>query len=53
MVWDFIFQTHEEPNANEWECVMGFLIGITIAYDFTEGQRRFLIDQAIDFNTIL
>ena len=53
MVWDSLSQTHEEPNADERERAMGFLTGTTAAPDLTEGQRRFLLGQAMDLNTLV
>jgi len=53
MVWDSFTQTHEEPNADERERAMGFLTGTTAAHDLTEGQRRFLLGQAMDLNTLV
>jgi hypothetical protein len=53
MVWDANSQTHEEPTADERERAMGFLTGTTAAHDLTEGQRRFLLGQAIDLNTLV
>ncbi|HEY9806811.1 MAG TPA: DNA cytosine methyltransferase [Candidatus Obscuribacterales bacterium] len=53
MVWDSMSQTHEEPTADERERAMGFLTGTTSAHDLTEGQRRFLLGQAMDLNTLV
>ena len=53
MIWDANSQTHEEPIANEREPAMGFLKGTAAAYDVKEGQRRFLLGQAIDLYTLV
>ena len=53
MVWDTTSQTYEEPSADERERAMGFLTGTTAAPDLSEGQRRFLLGQAIDLNTLV
>ena len=53
MVWDPTSQTYEEPSADERERAMGFLTGTTAAPDLSEGQRRFLLGQAIDLNTLV
>ena len=53
MVWDSTSQTYEELLADERERAMGFLTGTTAAPDLSEGQRRFLLGQAIDLNTLV
>ena len=53
MVWDATSQSYEEPSADERERAMGFLTGTTAAPDLSEGQRRFLLGQAIDLNTLV
>jgi hypothetical protein len=53
MIWDSKFQTHDEPTADERECAMGFLTGTTAAHRLQEGQRRFLLGQAMDLNSIV
>ena len=53
MIWYANFQTHEEPTRNQRELAMSFFIGTTTAYELTEGQRRFLLGQAIDFNILV
>ena len=53
MVWDDLSQTYEEPSADERERAMGFLTGTTAAPGLSEGQRRFLLGQAIDLNTLV
>jgi hypothetical protein len=53
MVWDDVSQAYEEPSADERERAMGFLTGTTAAPDLSEGQRRFLLGQAIDLNTLV
>lgn len=50
MVWDSTSQTYEEPSTDERERAMGFLTCTTAASDLKEGQRRFLLGQAIDLN---
>ena len=46
-------QTHDEPTADERERAMGFLTGTTAAHGLREGQRRFLLGQAMDLNSIV
>ena len=53
MIWDANSQTHEEPSVHERECDMDFLTSTTAVYDFTKGQRRSLLGQAIDLNTLV
>ena len=53
MVWDDVSQAYEEPSADERERAMGFLTGTTAAPGLSEGQRRFLLGQAIDLNTLV
>jgi hypothetical protein len=53
MVWDSEFQTHDEPTADERERAMGFLTGTTAAHGLQQGQRRFLLGQAMDLNSIV
>ena len=53
MLWNTKVHTHEEPNADERERAMGFLTGTTAAHDLTEGQRRFVLGQAMDLNTLV
>jgi len=53
MVWDVVSQAYEEPSADERERAMGFLTGTTAAPGLSEGQRRFLLGQAIDLNTLV
>lgn len=53
MVWDTTSQSYEEPSADERERAMGFLTGTTAAPGLSEGQRRFLLGQAIDLNTLV
>jgi hypothetical protein len=53
MVRDSTSQTYEEPFAHERERAMGFLTSTTAAPDLFEGQRRYLLGQAIDLNTLV
>ena len=53
MVWDLKSQTHDEPTADERERAMGFLTGTTAAHVLQEGQKRFLLGQAMDLNSIV
>jgi hypothetical protein len=53
MVWDSKFQTHDEPTADERERAMGFPTGTTATHGLQEGQRRFLLGQAMDLNSIV
>jgi site-specific DNA-cytosine methylase len=53
MVWDSRSQTHDEPTADERERAMGFPTGTTAAHGLQEGQRRFLLGQAMDLNTMV
>ena len=53
MVWDTSSQAYEEPTADERERAMGFLTGTTAAPDLSEGQRRFLLGQAIDMTMLV
>jgi hypothetical protein len=40
LVWDTCLQHLVEPNANERECVMGFLIGVTLVPSIFEASHR-------------
>ena len=53
LVWDDQSQTFDDPSADERERAMGFLTGTTAAPEVSEGQRRFLLGQAIDLNTLV
>jgi hypothetical protein len=53
LVWDAQSQIFDEPSADERERAMGFLTGTTAAPEVSEGQRRFLLGQAIDLNTLV
>ena len=53
MIWDANSQTHEESTTDKKERAMIFLISTTAVYDLTEGQRRFLLCQAIDLNNLV
>lgn len=48
-----ILKFHEEPNIDERECAKGFLIGTTVAYDINKDQHYFLLNQAMNFNTLV
>lgn len=43
-----------KPNADEWECAMGFLTGTTQLHDhsISEYQRKVLLGQAMDLNCL-
>jgi len=53
MVWDTHTKTHTEPLADEQERAMGFPTGTTAAPGLSEGQRRFVLGQAIDLHTMV
>jgi hypothetical protein len=53
MVWDSKSQTYDEPTADERERAMGFPTGTTAAHGLQEGQRRFLLGQAMDLNSMV
>jgi hypothetical protein len=53
MIWDSNSQTHDEPMADEREHAMGFCTCTTAAHRLQEGQRRFLLGQTVDLNSIM
>ena len=53
MVWDAHTKTHTEPLADERERAMGFHTGTTATFGLSEGQRRFVLGQAMDLHTIV
>ena len=53
MVWDAHTKTHTEPLADERERAMGFRTGTTAAPGLSEGQRRFVLGQAMDLHTMV
>ena len=53
MVWDATTQRSDEPTADERERAMGFPTGTTAALDLTEPQRRQLLGQAMDLNSMV
>jgi hypothetical protein len=53
MVWDSRSQTHYEPTADERERAMSFLTGTMAAHGLQEDQRRFLLGQTMDLNSIV
>jgi hypothetical protein len=53
MVWDAHTKAHTEPLADEWERAMGFRTGTTAAPGLSEGQRRFVLGQAMDLHTMV
>ena len=53
MVWDVDTKTHTEPLADERERAMGFRTGTTAAPILSEGQRRFMLGQAMDLRTMV
>ena len=46
-------KTHTEPLADEQECAMGFRTGTTATLGLSEGQRRFVLGQAMDLHTMV
>ena len=52
MVWDDHTKIHTERLANEQEHAIGFLTSITTTPGLSEGQRRFMLGQALDLNTM-
>ena len=52
MVFNTNTQQLEEPNAGERERAMGFPTGTTAAPNVPEGQRRRLLGQAMDLNSL-
>jgi len=53
MVWDAHTKTHTEPLADERERAMGFRTSTTAAPGLSEGQRRFVLGQTMDLNTMV
>ena len=53
MVWDADTKTHTEPLAGERERAMGFRTGTTATPGLSEGQRRFVLGQAMDLHTMV
>ena len=53
MVWDAHTKIHTEPLADERERAMGFRTGTTAAPGLSEGQRRFVLGQAMDLHTMV
>ena len=53
MVWDDHTKTHTKPLVDKRKRTMWFCTGTTAALSFSEGQRRNLLGQAMDFNTML
>ena len=53
MVWDADTKTNTEPLADERERAMGFCTGIITAPGLLEGQRRFVLSQAMDLHTMV
>jgi hypothetical protein len=52
LVWDSIMQEMVEPNADERERAMGFPTSTTNVNGISEQQRRFLLGQAMDLNSL-
>ena len=52
MVWDAYTKIHTEPLADKRERAMGFRTSTTKAPGFSKGQRRFVLGQTIDLQTI-
>ena len=53
MVWDATTNTHTEPLADEKERAMEFRMSTTVAPGLSEGQRRFVLGQAMDLHTMV
>ena len=53
MVWENHIKTHTKPSTDEREHALGFCTGTTTSYGFFEGQRRFVLGQAMDLNTMV
>jgi hypothetical protein len=52
LVWDTCSQRLVEPNADEKECAMGFLTGVTSVPSIFEASRRQVLSQAMDLNCL-
>jgi hypothetical protein len=52
LVWDTARQRLDEPTADERERAMGYHTGATAALGLSERQRRALLGNAIDMNTL-
>ena len=46
-------KAHNEPLADDRECAMGFRTGTTSALGMSKGQRRFVLGQTMDLNTMV
>ena len=53
LVFDTSTKRLDEPCADERERAMGFPTGTTCAPAVTEGQRRQILGQAMDFNSMV
>ena len=53
MVWDARTKIHTEPLVDKRELAMGFCTGTTAALGLSEGQRRFVLGQAMDLYTMV
>ena len=53
MVWDARTKTHTEPWADKRKHAMGFRTCTTAAPGLSEGQRRFVLGQAMDLHTMV
>ena len=53
MIWDAHTKTHTESLADERVRAMGFQTGTTTTPSLSEGQRRFMLGQAMDFHTMV
>ena len=53
MVWDSKSQTHDEPTADERDLAIGFSTCTTAAHGLQEGQKHFLLGQAMDLSSIV
>ena len=53
MVGDVATKTHTQPLADKRERAVGFCTGTTAAPGLSKGQRRFVLDQAMDLHTMV
>ena len=53
MVWNTHTKSPIEQLADEWERAMGFHTRTTTPLRPSEGQRRFLLGQTMDLNTMM
>ena len=58
MVWDAHTKVHTKPLTNEWKRALGFHTYTTATpgvpgFRIFKGQRRYLLDQAMDLHTMV